>query len=396
MLTARWPLGHALALRRDPLGFLRAAAASGDVVPLQIGRERWCLVVHPADVASVLAAPGAVKPAAIRVAGRLVFGGALTALDGEPWARRRRTVAAAFHRAAAGLRGAPLAATLDRALDGWSAGDGDRLPALRALVLTALGATVLGEPAIDAGRVGAAIEGALAGYHQRVMLGVPVPDWLPAAGNPAMRRGMRVVADVVDRAIAARRAAPGGDLASRLLAEPTLDEAAVRDELAVSFALGGHQTTVALAWALALVAAHPAVAAAASASDIVDEALRLYPPFYLLARHAAEPIALRGAPIPAGTTVLVSPYLAHRDPRSFADPDTFAPARWRNRPSPGAYLPFGAGPRACVAQSLTRALLIAALDVIRARFELHITTMPAAAPAISLAPRDLRLELRAP
>lgn len=227
------------------------------------------------------------------------------------------------------------------------------------------------------------------------MLGVPVPDWLPIAGNPAMRRGMAIVTRAIDGALAARRAAPGGDLASRLLAEPDLDVATIRDELAVALALGGHQSTVALAWALALVAAHPAASTARS-DDIVDEALRLYPPFHLLARHTAARLALRDGAIPAGTTVLVSPYLVQRDPRWFDRPDDFAPQRWRGeRPRAGAYLPFGAGPRACVAQSLTRALLVAAVDAIRARHDLAIAALPIAAPAISLAPRDLRLELHA-
>jgi cytochrome P450 len=114
----------------------------------------------------------------------------------------------------------------------------------------------------------------------------------------------------------------------RLLAEPDLDAATIRDELAVALALGGHQTTVALAWALALIGAHPDEGAGRS-DDIVDEALRLYPPFHLLVRHTAAPLALREGAIPAGTTVLVSPHLVQRDPRWFPRPDDFVPGRWR-------------------------------------------------------------------
>jgi cytochrome P450 len=100
--------------------------------------------------------------------------------------------------------------------------------------------------------------------------------------------------------------------------------------------------------------------------QVVEEVLRLYPPTWLTARTPLETVAVAGYTIPAGATVLLSPYVTHRHPAFWEapevfDPDRFAPARAAARPA-FAYFPFGGGPRHCIGSVLatTELLLIVA------------------------------------
>jgi cytochrome P450 len=90
--------------------------------------------------------------------------------------------------------------------------------------------------------------------------------------------------------------------------------------------------------------------------NVVDEALRLYPPGWLLSRRPIAADTLSGFEVPAGTDVLLSPYLLHRHPRYWKDPAAFRPERFdaaheSERPR-FAYMPFAAGPRHCIGETL--------------------------------------------
>ncbi len=90
--------------------------------------------------------------------------------------------------------------------------------------------------------------------------------------------------------------------------------------------------------------------------NVCDESLRLYPPGWLISRRAIEPDELGGYPLPAGTDVLLSPYLLHRHPAYWHEPESFRPERFdaeheAERPR-FAYMPFAAGPRHCIGETL--------------------------------------------
>jgi enediyne biosynthesis protein E7 len=90
--------------------------------------------------------------------------------------------------------------------------------------------------------------------------------------------------------------------------------------------------------------------------NVVDEALRLYPPGWLLSRRTIGPDTLSGFEVPPGTDVLLCPYLLHRHPRYWKEPDAFRPERFdaaheSERPR-FAYMPFAAGPRHCIGETL--------------------------------------------
>ncbi|WP_051845958.1 cytochrome P450 [Streptomyces sp. NRRL F-5053] len=168
--------------------------------------------------------------------------------------------------------------------------------------------------------------------------------------------GPERVEEAARRAVAAARAAGPGD--GRGILHDLLDypDQLLRDEL-VTLIVAGHETTAtALTWLHLLLDRHPWWRAwalrrgPAGHRALITETLRLYPPVWLIPRHADEDTVLDGRPVAAGTRVLVCPYLTHRDPALWPAPLAFDPRRPAARPQSGAFHPFGTGPRACLGQ----------------------------------------------
>ncbi|MEV8099913.1 cytochrome P450 [Kitasatospora sp. NPDC085879] len=203
---------------------------------------------------------------------------------------------------------------------------------------------------------------------------------------------------VVHRAIGAARSAPPGPHGPGLLhvllaaAEdrPEYTDRLVRDEF-VTLMVAGHETTATtLTWLYLLLDGAPgarerALAAGPTGSPgrraalqaLVSETLRLYPSAWLLPRHAVEDDLLAGHRIEAGTDVLVCPYLVHRDPALWPEPEVFDPRRFTvpgRRPSDqGAYLPFGIGARACLGLQFALRETVALLELLLPAFAVELT-----------------------
>ena len=105
---------------------------------------------------------------------------------------------------------------------------------------------------------------------------------------------------------------------------------------------------------------------------VVEEAMRLYPPVAAITREALHDDEIGGFHIPARTTVMISPWVSHRNPRFWPAPEAFDPDRFLpgsvERPRL-AYLPFGAGPRQCLGTGFALQEMVIALGVLAARFE---------------------------
>jgi cytochrome P450 len=182
-----------------------------------------------------------------------------------------------------------------------------------------------------------------------------------------------------------------------------MSERELIDEV-MTLVVAGHETTAsALNWTWYLLALHPQVEArlhaeidaapvAASpslaqmealpyAQQVVNEALRLYPPGWLLSRRAIGADVLAGFEIAPGTDVLLSPYLLHRHPRFWADPDAFKPERFAaeneaERPR-FAYMPFAAGPRHCIGETFALYEMLMHLYKVARRYRLiYLPTEP--------------------
>lgn len=405
-----WPglpiLGHALEFRKDPLEFLaRAAREHGDVVEIRLGPERMLILSRAEDIEDVLVTRPECfrKSKIIRVVGRLVLGDALDATEGEQWRRQRRWAVPAFRPARLEAYAAVAADAAARAVASWCDGETRAFHRDAFRVMLTINTSVFcgADLGAAAPAVADGMARALDGFARRLTSGVPMPDWLPAPCNLAMRRGMAPIHRFVRGLIAARRAGghDGDDLLSILLAardetgRPCLTDAQLVDELSVMFALGAHQESLALTWAAWLLARHPDVAARLHAevdvvldgrvpspgdlprlpyaAAVIDEVLRLYPPFFLVVRESLVDGEIGGYRLDKGTSIGLCTWVTHRHPRYFSDPDAFRPERWLDglgrRLPRFAYFPFGGGPRACIANALVRTHLVMVLAAIAQR-----------------------------
>lgn len=417
--------GNLAEFNRDRLGFLtRCARVYGDFVPLRFGLRGLFLLSHPDLVEAVLVTNHRcfIKSYAMRQ-NRLMLGNGLATSEGAFWLRQRRLVQPAFQRSRLAAHAEVMVAEAERLLAGWRDGETRDLHAemmrltLQIAVKTLFGAEV-GRDAVD---VEQAIHAALASHDARLKSVLPVPEWLPTPGNLRLRRAVRRLDAVMDRIIAQRRAdgVERDDVLSLLLqardAEGrAMSDRQLRDE-AITLLLTSHETiALVLSWTWYLLARHPRVEARLRAEwdavlggrppraadlpqlrfteQVVTESIRLYPPAYVLARDAALECAIDGYRIPAGSTVLMSPWVLHRDERFFEAPDRFWPERWADdrmqRLPRYAYFPFGGGPRLCIGSDFARTEAALVLATVGQPFRFALLNEPVTPyPSFTLCPQ---------
>jgi cytochrome P450 len=189
----------------------------------------------------------------------------------------------------------------------------------------------------------------------------------------------------------------------------------LRDEV-ITLLLAGHETTaLALSWTWYLLSQHPDVDAKLAAElrdvlggraptvddlpnlrlteQVVTEAIRLYPPAWGFGREAIADCEIDGYAVPAGTTIIISPWVLHVDPRHFEHPTEFRPERWSGdlarRLPRFAYIPFGGGPRICIGNrfAMMETELILATTAQRFRLERQSDHPVVPLPSITLRPK---------
>jgi cytochrome P450 len=401
-------IGSALAFRRDPFGFLeRTARRHGDLVYSRFAGQHFYLVSNPAAIEQVLVGhrDRYRKDKFLRGLA-VVMGKGLLLSEGSLWRQQRRLMAPAFaHRHVGGYARTICACTVEHA-GAWPAGVLDVGAAMTRLTLDVALRTLFGgadpRPGAadgDAARVGEAVTVIGQFFADALGAPVPVPLWVPTPGNRALRRAIAELDLVVARILQTRRAAPPVpedsrlDLLGMLLAArdedgQAMDDVQLRDEV-LTLLLAGHDTTSqTLTYALRLLAHHPDVQAALVAElaahgpaaplleQIVLETMRLYPTVATLGREAIVPDEIAGYAIPVGATVVLSPWVVHRDPRHFPDPGRFLPTRWtpdfRRQLPRFAYFPFGGGARVCIGEAFALLEARLALAEIVGRWRLEV------------------------
>ena len=436
-LPSRYPGEHLRAFARDSLGFVtRAAREHGDVVRWRLGAERMALLSHPDDARDVLVtnARRFRKGRGLERA-KLLLGEGLLTSEGDFHLRQRRLAQPAFHRERVAGYGDAMVRDAMRARDRWRAGETiDASHEMSRLTLAVVGKTLFdADVEEEAPEIGEALTAALGSFGFAVL---PLGGLLQRVPFlPPVRRFNRARARLdatIYRIIAEHRAAgrDRGDLLSMLLAAQD-DEGAgggmtdlqLRDE-AMTIFLAGHETTAnALAWSWYLLSQHPEAEARLhaeldaavgarppTAADlprlpyarmVLAESMRLYPPAWVIGRRATEPYAVRGETLPARTVVLVSPWVLHRDPRWWPEPEAFRPERWADdaaeRPRL-AYLPFGAGTRVCIGEQFAWMEGVLLLATIAQRWRLRLVAGHPVVPQaiITLRPRHgLRMVVEA-
>ncbi len=419
-------------MARVPAFLAGLARDYGPVASWRMPRARFWFVDEPALIETIMLASGydVIKGRGLRRMRRLLGEGLLTS-DEPLHLRQRRLVQPAFHRE----RVAGYAATMieaaresaERLADGATVAVDELMNrlALRIAASTLFSADVDD----DADAIGRAVTGAMAAFPASLSPFGELLDHVP--WHPATRRFHAARADldgVIARLIEERRRDPRdrGDLLSILLSSrdehgEAMPTELVRDE-ALTLLLAGHETTAnALAWTWDALAREPDVEARLHAEldavlgerdpvaadyprlpftrDVVAESMRLRPPAWILGRRVIRPIRLGEWDVAAGSVLLTSQLVTHRNPRFWNEPERFRPERWSNgeteRLPRFAYFPFGGGNRVCIGESFawTEAVLVLATLARRVRFRaLDLSPVPLD-PLVTLRPgRPLRMQ----
>src|SRR5262245_12001183 len=426
-LPGHWLLGNLREFRRDMLAvYLRCARECGDISSYRIGPRTLVLISRPDFIEQVLVTENRkfIKHYALRLL-RPTLGDGLLTSDGDFWLRQRRLMQPAFLKQRVESYGPIIVDYTLRMLARWRDGETRDLHAdMMQLALSIVGKALLD---VDAGEqahgVSSAVDWIMRDFNSRFQSAVPLPFWFPAPRNFELKRQVRRLEAVIQKIINERRAdaRDHGDLLSVLVHardeqdQTGMTDRQLRDEVMTLF-LAGHETTAnLLSWTWYLLAKNPDVEAKvrhelesvlagrpATAADVPNlpyteqvllESMRLYPPAYAMGRESIEECTIGGFRLPAGTTVIMSQYVMHRDPRYFERPEEFDPDRWGGgllkRVPKFAYFPFGAGPRMCIGNTfaIIEAMLVAATVV--PRFQFSIASHPSIEPfpCVTLRPR---------
>lgn len=413
--------------RRDPLDFLLwLARRYGDAVRFRAGPIDAILLNHPEHAREVLVTGhrAFMKGQGLQEAKRVLGEGLLTS-ESDVHRRQRRLIQPVFHHARIAGYGAVMAEEADRLTERWR--DGDVLDVheeMTRLTLAIVGKTLFDTDVEEreAERVGTSLTLALEMFERTTLPFHGLIERVPLPSNRRFERAREDLDAVVYGLIREHRArGDRGDLLSLLLSARNeaggggMSDEQVRDE-AMTIFLAGHETTAnALTWTWYLLSRHPEeerrlhqevdagldgglpglpdLERLPLTERILAEALRLYPPAWILGRRALEDHDVGGITIPGGTLALVAPYLLHHDPRWFPDPTRFDPDRWHEGDRPDrprlAYLPFGAGPRVCIGESFAwmEGRLVLAAVARRWRLELVPGHAVELLPRVTLRPR---------
>ncbi len=346
---------------------------------------------------------------------RWIAGNGLFTSDGDFWLRQRRLMQPAFHRQRIAGFGELMTTIAQTTVERWApyARSGQPVEVGHEMMRLTLDVVTRALFQTSIARVDAL------GDAITVLLGdvtfrfdrpwYPVPWRVPTARNRHFQQARHTVDRIVQEIIDTRRrqraaAADSGDLLDLLMdardeeSGQGMTDQQLRDEV-VTLMIAGHETTAnALTWTFYLLSKYPDAARRLRAEldtvlrgrlptvadlpqlsftrQVFEETLRLYPPVWITNRRALDEDEIGGYRIPAGADIGISPYVVHRDPAIWDnpegfDPDRFTPARAASRPH-YAYIPFGGGPRLCIGQgfAMTEAALV--LATIAQRYALHL------------------------
>lgn len=413
----------------DPPGFLQLLARGyGDVAYFRKGWSGAWQLSHPDFIKQVLVteADNFAKTGMMKKMRRIAGDGLLTS-GGALHKRQRGLLQPAFARRELERFQPEIARIAARHCASWRGGMEVRIDReMQRLCLAVSARIFLGVDAAD-GAAAREAEEAVDGFFDYARFAMfPCSEWIERLPLPRFRRFQtdRERLDAfIGAAIARHRARPDDydDLLADLLrdreAAAAMSDRQIRDEVVTLF-LAGHETiATALTWTCYLLALNPAaearVEAEAAEADgaaalpytrmAFTEAMRLYPPVWAMSRRAIAPFRVGGYDVPAGAFVGVSQYVTHRDPRFYSDPERFEPLRWtpeerRKRPA-FAYFPFGAGPRACIGESMAWMEGLAILTAIARDWRMRLVPGQdlSLQPALTLRPRHgirMRLERR--
>jgi cytochrome P450 len=402
-------------LRDNSLATYRHEAYSADILERRLFWKRTFFVNEPSAIKHILL-DNAANYHKTEITRRLLepgLGRGLLTSEDETWRRHRRIMAPAFdHRSIVGY--APIMTEIaERLVAEWdSRPQGTALDVAAAMMHATLHIISRTMFSSDSDDIVDIVEKGVERYQAEVRPGLAdlleLPVWLSRLGSAHHPERIFTEFDrAIDRLLAARERDPASqpkDLLARLIAardEETgggMSAEEVRNQVVTIF-MAGHETTAqALTWTWYLLSQHPAVEAKLHAElgavlggrtprheqlgqlpytrMVIEEAMRLYPPAHTLSRTAMGEDEVLGRRIPKGAQIMIVPWLLHRNPRLWQDPERFDPERFAPDRAASrlrfAYIPFGAGPRICIGAAFAMAEAMLILTTVAQRYRLRL------------------------
>jgi cytochrome P450 len=402
-------------IQQDTLGFLMEAVhQNGDLVSFAIPGQSVVLVNNPEWIKHILLDNhhNYTKDTIQYNSLSKITGRGLLTSDGDAWFRNRRLEQPAFARPRLLALDQIVVPAAQKMLAEWATAfqQAESLDIDRQMMRLAL--EIVGKAlfSIDLSQKAHALTGAVMTaldyimYQARSLI-VP-PLFLPTPRNLHFRQAIQTLDQAVDEIISSRRrlADPGDDLLGMLLkgrdlqTRLPLSSQQLRNEV-ITLLIAGHETVAsALTWSWYLLANNPDARRRLQAEveevlenrlpastdlprlkytyQVFAEALRLYPPAWLITRRAVQADQLGPFTLPAGSLVIISPYTIHRHPAFWENPELFNPDRFvednESKRQRFAYIPFGGGPRLCIGSNfaLIEAQLILAVVIQRYQLDL--------------------------
>lgn len=408
-----------------------AAARAGD-----FGRNPWPRPSHfindPEAVAQILLTnePNYTKLDSHYKVIESLLGPGLLSSSGEAWQKTRHQTRGQFHQEPIAHTFATVKEITERSLDKWSARAGETIdiaPAISKILLEIASMSLFGADVQQ--------------YSEAAIPEIRFANWymvtskfinfkLPTPNNRHFRRARDFIDNLVQKMLNPPFPAtePRGPLLQCLWNQNNESPEERHRNLseAKNFLIAGHETTGAsLTWTLYLLSKHPAIlnemleeidtvlkgkAPTLEQLDelkltycVIQESLRLYPPVWVIDRRVVDEDILGGYRIPAKSTVIIVPYVLHRHPKYWTNPEVFDPKRFdknnAQKHHKHAYIPFGLGPRVCISKHFALLMMKTIIPMILQRFELNIDPKLEIGlePLITLKPKapiPLKLKLR--
>jgi len=396
----------------DMLGlFTKTSREYGGIAQFKLLNKSYLLVTNPDYVKYILQDnyKNYIRGRSVET-GRVLLGNGLPLIDGDFWLRERRMLQPAFHRERLGKLVDTVTTVIDPFMQDWEekAGQNQTLDLddeMMRLTLTVIIKSMFSSP-IDAKipALSHAFKVASKFMLWRSQQMVQLPLSVPLPRHIEYNRALKVLNDTIFPLIAEARKHPADDLLGMMLEMRDADtgeglsDRQARDEVVTIF-FAGHETTAAtMAWGFYLLSQHPEVEERLRGElksvlngripafadlpklvymqQVLNEILRLYPAAYLFAREAIVEDVLDDYRIPANTLIFISPYVGHRDPKYWHDPERFDPERFApqqviSRPR-HVYYPFGEGPHVCIGNNFALMEMQLILSMALQRFRLRL------------------------
>ncbi|WP_432653201.1 cytochrome P450 [Salibacterium salarium] len=406
--------GDLAAFESNPLDFLTYLSTQSDVASFRLGPfQNIQLISDPEMIKEILVTKqnNFVKSQDMTVLKSVVGNGLLTS-EKDMHRSQRKRIQPAFKKNHISVYGEDMIQTTDDYIQQWKDNDQRAISEdMMNITLGIISKTMFGMPFQDGHKqIGKPMETVMQQAVKRMRAIIQLPLWIPVKNNKQLKQAVKSLDDVLFTIIANRRKdeQQNEDLLGILM--DATDETGIhqmsdkqlRDELMTIF-LAGHETTAnALIWTFYLLTQNPEAerklfdeidsvigSRKPSAEDymnlpytqhVFSESLRLYPPAYVIGRKADKNVEIDGHLFKKGNMILISPYVMHRKPEYFENPNSFIPERFereRQKELPDfVYFPFSGGPRVCIGNHFAMMEAVLVIATIARRFQLKLADDP--------------------